>query len=447
MSPLTIAQLGTSDEGGGAASVASALMRGYAERGHRVWHFVGRTRSDDPAIVPIDDDDRPLYRAAGYTAAQRAIRRLAARYPNRGFGLVSRALRYATHPRALAARWRGAEDFEFPATHRLLDRLETPADIVHLHNLHGGYFDLRALPGISRRAPTILTLHDMWLLTGHCAYSLGCERWRTGCGQCTDLRLAPSVRRDDTDANWQRKRDIYARSELRVASPSRWLQQQIASSSLGAVVRESRVIPNGVDTRVFRPGDRARARAAVGLPVDGPIVLLTTGSLGSMWKDDATLHRAAARLGAARPGVRFVTDGRPSAVRHDAGLNTRVIPFQGNPRVMAEYYRAADLYWHAARADTHPLSVLEAMACGTPPVATAIGGIPEQVSADTGVLVPASGWAGMADASADLLDDHGRRERLGRAAADHVARRFTIDRQVDAYLEWFAELRAMEPAS
>jgi glycosyltransferase involved in cell wall biosynthesis len=447
MSRLTIAQIGTSDEGGGAASVASALMRGYADRGHRVTHFVGRTRSDNRSIVAIDDDDRPWYRAIGYTAAQRGIRRLAARHPNRGFGLVSRALRYATHPAALTGHLRGVEDFEFPGTHRLLDRLEGQADIVHAHNLHGSYFDLRALPAISRRAPTILTLHDMWLLTGHCAYSIGCERWRTGCGQCADLGLDPVVRRDATDFNWGRKRDIYAASELRVASPSRWLQEQVAASMLAPSIRESRVIPNGIDTTVFQPGDRTQARAALDLPIDVPVILLTTGSLGSMWKDDATLHRAAARLAAVRREALFVSVGRPSAVRKDAGLNTRVIPFQRDSRVMAQYYRAADLYWHAARADTHPLSVLESMACGTPPIATAIGGIPEQLASDTGVLVPAAGWAEMADASAELLEDRGRREQLGRSAAERVQHCFTIDRQIDAYLAWFAELRATAEAS
>jgi len=447
MSQLRIAQIGASDEGGGAASVASALMRGYAARGHRVWHVVGRTRSDDPSIVPLDDDDRPWFRRSGYTAAQRVITRLAARHPNQGFGLAGRVLRYATHPAALAARLRGAEDFEFPASHRLLDRLDAPADIVHAHNLHGSYFDLRALPAISRRAPTILTLHDMWLLTGHCAYSLGCERWRAGCGACADLRLDPAVRRDVTDQNWRRKRAIYAASALSVAAPSEWLQRQVAASMLGPLVRESRVIPNGVDTTVFHPGDRAGARAALGLPADVPIVLLTAGSLGSMWKDDATLHRAAARLHGVRPDVLYVSVGRPSAVRPDAGPRARVIPFQRDPRVMAQYYRAADLYWHAARADTHPLSVLEAMACGTPPIATAIGGIPEQVTGDTGRLVPAGGWAEMADGSVPLLADDQARARLGAAAVARVARCFTIDRQVDAYLTWFAALRAAAAAS
>ncbi len=74
--------------------------------------------------------------------------------------------------------------------------LDTPAQIVQCHNLHGGYFDLRALQWLSARVPTLLTLHDMWTLTGHCAHALGCDRWRTGCGRCPDLKLDPAIRAD-----------------------------------------------------------------------------------------------------------------------------------------------------------------------------------------------------------------------------------------------------------
>ncbi len=455
--PLSIAQIGTADEGGGAATVAAGLMRGYAARGHRVWHLVGRQRSRDPNVVVLPDDDRLPYRVTGYAALQTTLRRLAGRFPDRGFGAASRALRFATHPGALANRRRGVEDFDFPATERLVDRLGTVPDIVHGHNLHGGYFDLRALAPISARVPTLLTLHDMWLLTGHCAHSLDCERWKTGCGACPDLRLDPAVRADATGENWRRKQDVYARSRLHVATPSRWLRDKVAASMLAPWVASLRVIPNGVDTTVFRPASRAAARAAVGLPPGAFIVLLTTGSRGSMWKDDRTLREVMNRC-AERPFSRpmeFVAVGRESAVAVKGRAITRSIPFQHDPRSMAAYYQAADLYLHAARADTCPLAVLEAMACGTPVVATNVGGIPEQItpatidavrSGDvgnaTGVLVAAGGAAEMADALEALVTTDGTRARIGANAAADVERRFTVARQVEAYLAWYRELLA-----
>src|SRR5437773_269549 len=79
--------------------------------------------------------------------------------------------RLAEHPRlerlARAARdphvaWdfvRGREDFRWPATRRLLDLSPGVPDVLHLHNLHGAYFDLRRLPRLAGAIPTVLTLH------------------------------------------------------------------------------------------------------------------------------------------------------------------------------------------------------------------------------------------------------------------------------------------------
>src|SRR5690606_33473914 len=62
----------------------------------------------------------------------------------------------------------------------------------------------------------------------------------------------------------------------------------------------------------------------------------------------------------------------------------RFVGYQSEPRIVACFYQAADLYLHAAKADTFPTTILEALACGLPVVATAVGGIPEQVSTISG---------------------------------------------------------------
>ena len=67
-----------------------------------------------------------------------------------------------------------------------LNLLKTPffnsSKIVHLHNLHGNYFSYAILPALVRKRKVIWTLHDEQLLTGHCSCTLGCERWKIGCG-------------------------------------------------------------------------------------------------------------------------------------------------------------------------------------------------------------------------------------------------------------------------
>jgi glycosyltransferase involved in cell wall biosynthesis len=141
----------------------------------------------------------------------------------------------------------------------------------------------------------------------------------------------------------------------------------------------------------------------------------------------------------------------------------RFVPFEPDGAITALHYIAADLYLHAAHADTFPLSVLEALACGTPVVATAVGGIPEQLVA----LPPAGGaWAEEPGDATGVLVGHGEAERMGRAVAHLLSRqalaarlganaradaeaRFGISLQVKRYLTWYDELlaRHAQPAS
>jgi glycosyltransferase involved in cell wall biosynthesis len=456
--PLRILQVGTNETGGGAAAVANALHHAYRSRGCASWLAVGQKSTADPDVFVIPDDRRAIWRATGYTALQAQLRTLAARFPGRGWGLINRSLRRLTHPRAWWHQHLGIEDFEFPGTDNLLDLVPSPPDILHCHNLHGGYFDLRALSWLSARVPTAMTLHDTWALAGHCAYSLGCDRWKTGCGSCPDLRLYPAVPRDATAENWRRKRDVYARSRLYVAAPSQWLIDRVGASMLAPAVIDARVIPHGVDLKVFRPADQRVARSALGLPLDAHVILLTAGSPGSAWKDRRTLAAAMAAIAAQLPhrDVVFVAlDDGIGAMKHGRAV-VRHVGYQADPAALARCHQAADLYLHATRADTFPTMVLEALACGTPVVATSVGGIPEQVvtasldavragaagRADgaTGVLVAAADAPAMASAAVALLEHGVMRMAIGENAARDARVRFDRDRQVDDYLAWYHEI-------
>lgn len=453
-----ILQIGTSDSGGGAAAVADNLAAGYRRRGIRVRYAVGRKAGDDPDTFLLPDDTRPFYRFTGYARAQSWLRQRAGRHPNRGWGLLSRSLRSLAHPGSARRRATGLEDFDFPGTYGLLQQPSGLPDVVHAHNLHGGFFDLRALAWLSHRVPVALTLHDMWLMTGHCAHAITCEKWETGCGACPDLSLYPPIPRDATDVNWDRKRAVFERSRLYVAAPSQWLLDRVDRSMLTPGLRHGVVIPNGVDLSVFKPARRDDARTILGLPVSVPIVLLTVVSRGSMWKDDRTVRAALERVAAGMTGrpVLYVALGRDTAWTTSAGVRVKSVPYEPSPTMVARYYQAADVYVHSARADTFPSAVLEALACGTPVVASAVGGIPEQIipfdisnaghgaaghiGNETGILVPPSQPAEMARALLHLLTDGETRERLGHNATRDVRRRFDLETQVDAYLSWFCHV-------
>lgn len=446
--------MSTSDSLGGAERIAAQLHDEYLQRGNTSMLAVGRQKGAGAGVFTIRHDlNGPLSNRI-FWKIHHAIQ------PFYGRALGAKFIARQSHSFAEPARRRdranGREDFHYPGTRHLLNSASCKPEILHLHNLHGDYFDLRALPALSRSQPTILNLHDAWLMSGHCAHSLGCDKWMTGCGQCPDLSLYPAIRRDDTGANWRIKRGIFEHCAVHVTAPSKWLMDKALQSLMAPGIAGHRVIPNGVNTRIFRPNDKAKVRELLGLPHDVHILLFSSyNATRNSWKDYATIQSAIDELRKSplpRPMMLVVLgDSRPNGSSDHNDI--RFVPFEADLRRVAAWYSAADLYVHAARADTFPNSVLEALACGTPVVATAVGGISEQIRSldwfgqnnaesehPTGVLTPPADHTIMARAIKKLLADDTLRRQLAINSIRDVESRFTLTRQADEFLKWYSEL-------
>jgi glycosyltransferase involved in cell wall biosynthesis len=446
---MRILQISTYDTGGGAESIAWRLFDHYRRRGHDSTMVVGEKVGHDPQVIPLSQT------ASDHTdhASIAHVSRWLASYEGRlrGIWRMRRWLEaYVAHPRNWWETRLGRDHLNFPETWKLLNLPPGLPDILHCHNLHGGwlsrggYFDLKALPELCRNIPTIMTLHDTWMLSGHCAYTLGCDRWKTGCGHCPDLSIYPAISRDGTADNWQRKRDIYAASRLYVATPSRWLLHQVEQSILAPAIVQSRVIPNGVDLSHFRPGSQQAARAARGLS-DGDALLLFVANKArsNIFKDYQTVERCAIATAAGYPHRRVILlvvgeQGKPVVFENG---EVQFIDFERDSTVLAQYYQAADVYVHAAKSDTFPNTVLEALACGLPVVATAVDGIPEQVEENrSGFLVQAGDADAMANRVIHLLGSERLRTTMGATAAEIASRSFGIQKQAQTYLDWYEQI-------
>jgi len=454
---MRILQVNTFDVGGGAEKIALSLHHAYSRLGHSARLAVGRKISEGEGIIEIPRSGK--WRAHCLVWQNRFLR--AGQKHKSATGLrLSRLMMILADPVAATRGAMGQENFFSPSTRRLLSLLPEKPDVLHLHNLHGGYFDLTQLPRLSHEVPLALTLHDAWLLSGHCVHSFECERWVTGCGRCPHLDIYWPIRRDASAFNWRRKKRIYSRCLLNVATPSKWLMDKVQRSILAPGILDCRVIPNGVDVSVFRPGDKQAARARLGIPADASVIMSAANGLSqNPWKDYRMLRAAIELVGnAIGGGLLFIGLGGEESGETLGRAELRFVPYQGDAATVASFYQAADLYIHAARVDTFPNTVLEALACGTPVVATAVGGIPEQIKAltprggkfipgtavaageATGVLVPPGEAAYMAEAITYLLQAEDVRMAMGRNAALDVKARFSLDRQVEKYLEWYQEI-------
>ena len=91
-------------------------------------------------------------------------------------------------------------------------------DIIHLHNIHGYYLDIRVLFEYLRSCgkPILWSFYDCWSFTGHCAYFdfAGCDKWKTGCNHCPQKGEYPaSMVLDSSCRNYEKKKDMQQHSK------------------------------------------------------------------------------------------------------------------------------------------------------------------------------------------------------------------------------------------
>lgn len=236
------------------------------------------------------------------------------------------------------------------ALYRLLRRLAPIA--VHTHHigplLYGGV--AARLAGVRR---LVHTEHDAWHLDQ--------PRQRTLLGGALTL-LRPRLVADAAAVA----------AQLTAALPS----------------SRPRVIPNGIDTSAFSPGERLTARLRLGLPA-GARLVGTAGRLEAVKGHDLLLDAFArlpadAVLAIAGDGSRREELG---AIAARSGFGERIL-FLGHVADMPSFYRAIDVFCLPSSAEGMPLALLEAQACGTPAVVTDVGGMRELLASGACIAVP-----------------------------------------------------------
>ena len=209
----------------------------------------------------------------------------------------------------------------------------------------------------------------------------------------------------------------------------------------------------GVDLATFTPGDKAEARAALGLSLDEQVVAFI-GRIQPLKAPDVLL-RAAAKL----PDVRVVVAGGPSgsglavpdglvSLADELGITDRVtfLPPQSREQLV-NVYRAADLVAVPSYSESFGLVAVEAQACGTPVVAAAVGGLPVAVrDGVSGVLVEGhdpGDWANAIGRTLELGPETLREGALQHAATFSWAH--TVDALLAGYTRAIADYRGRRP--
>ena len=264
------------------------------------------------------------------------------------------------------------------ATKRLIEFIkDKKPDIIHIHNLHGYYINIKILFDFFREynKPVIWTLHDCWPFTGHCAYFefKNCDKWKTGCNNCAQKdSYHKSVIFDGSKKNWIEKKKIFDYKRLYIVCPSKWLYQHCSNSFLGK--NKIYIIHNGIDCRVFRHYEDTEFIKQK-YRLSGKPIILGVASDWTARKGLADFYKI----------KEFATDyevvivGLRKNQIKELPQNIIGIERTDNQQELAMLYSAAEVLFNPTYEDNYPTVNLEAQACKTPVITYKTGGSVESV--------------------------------------------------------------------
>ncbi len=318
-------------------------------------------------------------------------------------------------------------------------------DVIHLHFVAEMFDESIFLPAATRVAPVVWTMRDMRAITGGCHCDLGCGRFRTGCGNCP--QLTDSAPRDLSHRIWRRREQTLSKideSRLTFVAPSQWLAGEFRDSPLCNRF-PLQVIPNGVDTDVFRPGDSAAVRDQLGIDQDSFVVLFNSFSLNTALKGGELLLAALRLLGErlrddpSHQKIQLLAVGE-GAISEATGIPTKLLGYLDTDAELAAAYQAADLFVIPSLQDNCPNTVLEAFASGVPVVGFKTSGIPDLVRpGETGLLAEPFNSRDLAEKIWQMSADPSARGSMASRCREFALT--DLDRRIEAarYLELYEQ--------
>ncbi len=419
---LNICLINTNDITGGAAKAAYRLHKGLRLRNNNSVMVVRNKKSTDPNVLALNIlGDADKAECEIFSAIQE-------RLINNNRTNISDTLFSLPYP-----------GYDLSNTN-----LIRSADIINLHwvNYFQSVESITSL--LSLHKPVVWTLHDEWAFTGGCHYSAGCEKYTQWCEQCPQLldnsnRLPELVLKNKLN---------YFADSIVVVSPSNWLAECARKSTLFKNCRIE-VIPNGLDTDTFKP--TAKIQAKRDLNINPETTTLLFGAVSHTKKrkgfrqlckafDFCRKNKKFAEM--IRTGkVRIITFGTTNSLIREIGVPVVSLGYIDSDEKLALIYSAADFLVLPSLEENLSNIMLECMSCGTPIIAFETGGMPDAIKhGKTGYLTTAVQSDEFGKYILDMTFKPEIRQKMALVARDLVEKDYSLEVQVDRYLELFDDL-------
>ena len=317
------------------------------------------------------------------------------------------------------------------------------ADIIHLHWINQGMLSLKDIRKILKSGKRVVwTMHDIWPATAICHLTMDCRQFETQCCQCRLLPRGGSS--NDLAAKiWRKKQKMLEGQHISFVACSQWLAEEAKKSAL---LKDQHItnIPNPIDTRLYCPGDKQKARKDLELPLDGRIILFVSQRVTNPNKGMQYLIDACKLLMKQYPDMANNTSvailgGHAEELMGKLPFQTHALGYINDEHQIVKVYNAADVFVLPSLSENLPNTIMEAMACGIPSVGFRIGGIPEEIDhQQNGYVADYRDAADLARGIRWTLDESDK-EEIKKACLQKVARNYSQQSVAKRYMEVYED--------
>ncbi len=318
------------------------------------------------------------------------------------------------------------------------------ADVVHLHWTNQGMLSLGGIRKILNSGkPVVWTMHDMWACTSICHQAYGCESFKDECGNCKFLRFPG--KNDLSRRVFGKKREMLFPARLHVVAVSRWLASQAGQSAL-LKGKPITVIPNTLPLGRFRMLDRTECRRTLSLP-DKKIIAFGAARIDDPIKGFPTLLDAIRLLigkkDFRREELHLVLFGKVKNPKQTLPLipvGYTDMGWVGQAEALSQIYSASDVLVSASLYETFGQTLVEAQACGCPPVTFGNSGQADIVRhKENGYVADYGSVESLADGIEWCLTE-GKRTILPENMRKEVITKYAGNAIADEYVKLYASL-------
>ncbi|UYZ34254.1 glycosyltransferase [Clostridium beijerinckii] len=314
------------------------------------------------------------------------------------------------------------------------------ADIVHYHLIHNHFISILDLPNLASIKPLVWTIHDPWVITGHCIHPLECMNWKNGCINCTKLNDAVLPIKDDKAFQmWEIKKNVYKNLDVDIVVASKFMEDYIRNSPLTENFRNIHKIPFGVSIESFNNLNKEDARRKFNISDTSFVIAFRSDSneiKGLKYiiemLNKLTLYSNVVIL---TVGVELLPEYLKEKYR------VVELGWQNDLTVLYDFYAACDVFLMPSLAESFGMMAIEAMASARPVIVFENTVLSEITFApECGIAVPYKNSDMLKDSVEQLMKKPDECRWRGKKGRELVEKYYKYEDYVNSHINLYKEI-------